>query len=376
MLFTTPLCVWHFGSVSLIAPVTNLLILWAVSCAFAPGLILTLLGIALPGLFAPLTLPVTLLTRYVLAVVHALGALPFACISTSNPFTCGWLVFVYLILLLTVLFRYRRPIFPVCTGVIALCAALMLTVYTSQLDPLTVTMLDVGQGQSIVLRSGRRTALIDCGGTGDNPGDIAADYLQSQGITTLDLLILTHCHSDHANGVPELFARMKISSVVLPDIKEDETTYRTEILSLIETEGSELTLLADNRGVSFGDCMLTLYAPLGDGGSNEEGLFVLASCDNFDLLITGDANNFTESLLVKYGHLPDIEVLAAGHHGSKHSTSELLLDAVTPETCLISVGYNTYGHPTSETLSRLTARGIDIQRTDTMGHLTVRYKGD
>ena len=69
-------------------------------------------------------------------------------------------------------------------------------------------------------------------------------------------------------------------------------------------------------------------------------------------------------------------MLAAGHHGSKNSTSERLLDAVKPETCLISVGYNTYGHPADETLSRLAARGIDIYRTDRMGNLTVRYEGE
>ena len=83
-----------------------------------------------------------------------------------------------------------------------------------------------------------------------------------------------------------------------------------------------------------------------------------------------------ESLLIKYNQLPDIEVLVAGHHGSKHSTSEVLLNAVKPEACLISSGYNTYGHPAEETLARLAARGIDIYRTDGMGHLTIRYEGE
>ena len=104
--------------------------------------------------------------------------------------------------------------------------------------------------------------------------------------------------------------------------------------------------------------------------------FGLASCEEFDVLITGDANSFVESLLIKYGTLPDIEVLVAGHHGSKLSTSEHLLDSVDPEVCLISTGYNTYGHPAEETLSRLSAREIEVYRTDLMGNLTVRYKGE
>lgn len=376
LLFTTPLTAYYFGSISLISPITNLLVLWAVSLAFSPGLLLTLLGIALPGLSAVLTFPVTLLTRYVLAVTRTLGSLPFASLSMDGFYLCAWLVLIYVILLLVLIRRCRRPILPICAGTIALCAALLLTRFSVLSYPLSITMLDVGQGQSILICSGGYTALIDCGGSKDNAGDIAADYLQSLGISQLDLLVLTHCHNDHANGVPELFTRLNVNNLVLPDLSEAESAYRSEILTLAEKQGAETTLLSDNRALSLGETMLTLYAPLGDGGTNEEGLSVLATCGDFDLLITGDANSFVESLLVKYGDLPDIEALVAGHHGSKSSTSEALLDAVTPETALISVGYNTYGHPTDEALARLAARDIDIYRTDLMGNLTIRYKGD
>ena len=376
LLLTTPLTAWYFGTVSLISPVTNLLVLWAISLAFAPGLILTLLGIAFPALAAVLTFPVTLLSRYVLWITRVLGSLSFSSLSMNSIYLCAWLVLVYVIVLIVLQCRYRRPILPVCSGIIALCAALMLSRASLLSPPLSITMLDVGQGQSILLCSGGRTALIDCGGSKDNAGDIAADYLQSLGISHLDLLVLTHCHSDHANGVPELFARLDISAMVLPDLREDESPYRAEILSLARESGTAVTLLDNNRTLSFGESQLNLYAPLGGGGVNEEGLFVVATCDDFDFLITGDANTFVESLLLKYGALPDIEVLAAGHHGSKNSTSEFLLDTVKPETCLISVGYNTYGHPADETLSRLTERDIDIYRTDRMGHLTVRYEGE
>ena len=376
LLFTTPLIAWYFGSISLISPVTNLLTLWAVSCAFSPGLLLTLLGVALPGISAVLTFPVAVLARYVLAATRALGSLPFASVSTDGFYLRAWLVLVYAMLLLLFLRRYRRPVLPVCAAALTLCAALLLTRLSLLSAPLSITMLDVGQGQCILLCSGGRTALIDCGGSDGNAGDIAANYLQTLGVTRLDLLVLTHCHSDHANGVPELFARMDVSALVLPDLAEDESEYRPEILSLARAQGTEITLLNDNRALSLGEATLTLYGPLGDGGANEEGLFALATCGDFDFLVTGDANAFVESLLVKYGGLPDIEVLAAGHHGSKNSTSAELLDAVTPETCLISVGYNTYGHPTSETLGRLAERDIEIYRTDRIGNLTILYKGD
>ena len=375
LLVTTPLCAWHFGAVSLIAPLTNLLTLWAVSDAFALGLALTLLGIVLPGGAAVMSLPVTLLCRYILTVARALGGLPFASLSMNNVYLRAWLAAVYIMLLLVLIRRYRRPILPVCAGVITLCAALLLTRFSLLSGPLIITMLDVGQGECVLLCSCGRTALIDCGGNDGNAGDVAADYLQSLGISHLDLLVLTHCHDDHANGVPELLERLEVSALVVPQVRE-ESAYREEILALARAERAEITELDENMALSFGEATLTLYAPLGDGGDNEEGLFVLATCGEFDLLVTGDANSFVESLLVKYGHLPDIEVLAAGHHGSASSVSETLLDAVTPEICLISVGYNTYGHPADDVLLRLADRNIDIYRTDLMGNLTVRYKGE
>ena len=88
-------------------------------------------------------------------------------------------------------------------------------------------------------------------------------------------------------------------------------------------------------------------------------------------LITGDMNDTVEKRLIKYGSLPDLELLVAGHHGSKYATSEELLLATKPELAVISVGYNTYGHPAPETLERLAAAGCAIYRTDWSGTVTV-----
>lgn len=376
ILFTTPLTAIHFGTVSLISPITNLLSLWAVSIVFSVGLVLTLLAMAVPTLAAILAHPVTLLARYILDITQWLAAFPFASISTERIYLAAWLCLVYVIILVAFLLRCRRPIIPGCIAVIALCIALLLNHLSLFSPPLSITMLDVGQGQCILVTSGQYTALIDCGGSKDNAGDIAADYLQSAGVSRLDLLVLTHFHDDHANGVPELFSRLEISSVILPHIPDDNSPYHTEVINLACTEGSEVTILDENISISFGEALFTMYAPLGDGGGNEEGLFVLVSYNDFDLLVTGDANFFVESLMLKYNQLPDIEALAVGHHGSKNSTCAQLLDEVKPEICLISVGYNNYGHPAPETLQRLTDRNIAIQRTDQMGHLTIQCKGE
>ena len=89
------------------------------------------------------------------------------------------------------------------------------------------------------------------------------------------------------------------------------------------------------------------------------------------MLITGDMPEAGELMLIESALLPDIEVLSVGHHGSATSTHELLLDAVTPEAAVISVGENSYGHPAEETLARLKARDISVFRTDIYGNITV-----
>ena len=193
--------------------------------------------------------------------------------------------------------------------------------------------------------------------------------------STLDLLVLTHYHSDHACGVPELMERLDVAALAVPDVEPD-SVLRAEILALAEEKGTEVIFIEEDTMVELDSVSLTLYAPLGTGGGNEEGLSVLATQGDFDALITGDADAFVEKMLVKYYDVPDLELLVAGHHGSSGSTSEELLDALRPELVLISCGYNSYGHPAPETLERLARREVLTYRTDIMGTVSIYVRGD
>ena len=98
---------------------------------------------------------------------------------------------------------------------------------------------------------------------------------------------------------------------------------------------------------------------------------MLCTLGEFDVLITGDADAAIEAMLVKYFDLPDVELLIAGHHGSKHSTSAEFLAAAAPDAVVVSCGENSYGHPDPETLARIRAAGAAVYRTDTHGTITV-----
>lgn len=371
LLFTTPLTAWYFRSVSLAGPLTNLLTLWAVSETFLGGLITAVAGPVFPALSSLLGQLVAWPARWILWAARAIARQPLASLSLTTVYLAGWFVLAYAVLLLPLFFKGRvRPAIPVGVTAVTLCAALLMSTWPAFHARLTVTVLDVGQGSSTLFFSRNRAVLVDCGGnSADDPGDLAADALQSLGLSRLDVLVLTHFHADHAGGVPELLARVDVSLLLLPDA-EPEDPLRQEISALAERAGSEVRFLSDDLLFSFGDASMTVYAPLGDGGANEEGLSALCTAGDFDVLVTGDMNDVVERRLVKYKDLPNIELLVAGHHGSKNATSEELLLAVRPEAAVISSGSNRYGHPAPETLERLGAAGCDIYRTDGMGNIT------
>ena len=147
------------------------------------------------------------------------------------------------------------------------------------------------------------------------------------------------------------------------------------MLELARRYGTAVTYIEALTEVELGGAALSLYPPVAEGDTNEEGLTVLCTAGDFDVLITGDMGGSTEHLLVEQYDLPDIEVLLVGHHGSKYSTSEELLEAVTPEVGVISVGENTYGHPTAEAMERMTSRGMTLYRTDLQGNILIRVHG-
>lgn len=375
LLFTAPLSALHFRTLSLVGPVTNLLVMWLIPLLFTGGLLLGAAGVFFPGLVPALARLLALPARWVIGVVEAVARLPLASLSLDIPLFLLWAVMAYLVVLLWVLFRKQvRPALPLSALALTFCLALLahaLPVYTSALS---IAALDVGQGASTLLFSGDSTVLVDCGGSGaEDPGDVAADYLQSLGRSRLDLLVLTHYHTDHAGGVPQLLSRVEVGQILMPDVEPD-APLRREITGLAAEQGIAVTLLSEDAAVDFGGATLTLFAPLGDGGANEEGLSLVCTSGEFDALITGDMNNLVEEILVKEKSLPDIELLLVGHHGSRKSTSEELLLATTPEKAIISCGYNTYGHPNGETLERLSAAGCEIYRTDRMGTVTVTIR--
>ena len=382
LVFTTPLIAIHFKYVSLIAPLANLLTLWSVSYAFCGGLISALLGFIFTPAGKMLAWLVSWLVRYITRISLCLAGFRFASLSMLGIFTRLWLVFVYLLLGWLFINRKRRPrlVIPLCSVVITLCLALVLSGLITDLTAMTVTAVDVGQGQSIVITTKKHTFVVDCGGSGEKTGNLTAEYLRSINRRAVDVLVITHFHSDHVSGIKRLMEQTEVKLLAIPYIDnrfkydEEYLDYCMEITELAEKRGIDILYVTQNMQLTSGEISLSLYAPIGGNTENEKGVVVMCSAGDNDVLVTGDISSTLERRLLRLADLPDIEVLIAGHHGSKYSTSEELLDAVKPEIALISVGYNTYGHPADEVLERLLNRQITVLRTDILGNAVVRLK--
>ena len=369
MTLTTPLSAWYFGAVSLIGPATNLLVLWVISFVFYGIIAVCLLSLVwLPGAKALAAL-VAFPVRYILGLSKLLSKIPLAAVYTQSVYIVCCLAFVYILLLIFLLQKNRKPVVLGCCAVVGLCFALL----ASWLEPLTddcrMTVLDVGQGQSILLQSEGKTYLVDCGGDNDETtADLVARTLLSQGITRLDGMILTHLDRDHAGGAAYLLTRIQTDLLFMPCTAQPEKA--AEIAA--GTEG-KVIYVKDDLLLSYGDTAIRIFGPYYSGSDNENSLCILFDTEKCDILITSDRSGFGERLLLRKAVIGDIDVLVAGHHGSDDSTCEELLTAVKPEIVCISVSENnSYGHPGAQLLTRLENHGCTVYRTDQNGTIIIR----
>lgn len=378
LVFTVPLTAVYFNIFTLLSPLSNLLVVPAAGWAFMLSFLTVLLGFVwLPGAQV-LGWPVWALVHYVLWMARQIMAVPGHALYLTNRYLKYWLGYVYMMFGACCVRRGRRKF--VIAGVLA-ALMLVLTVWLGAAEyrhgSLGVLTMDVGQGESVLLYSDGAAVLVDCGSSNTyvDAGKTAADQIATMGFSRLDALVVTHYHADHTNGLYELMARVPVDRLYLPRI-EDEYGVRQRLEDLAAEYGMEICYVEEKTAFAMGEAAVLLYPPLGEGDLNEQGLTVLCSTGDYDALITGDMAGSTEKKLLERYPLPDIELLVVGHHGSKYSSTKEFLDAVQPETAVVSVGDNSYGHPTDQALLRLLAAGCEIYRTDLQGNVLVTVKGE
>lgn len=254
-----------------------------------------------------------------------------------------------------------------------------------------VTVIDVGQGDSILIEFPYRKAvyLIDTGGriqfgekepwqvrkkTFDVGKDIIVPVLKAKGIRKLDKVILTHGDEDHVGGMKGILASVHVKEVVYGKNSKYEANER-ELFSELYKQNVKLTFVSEGVKWKEGKCTFHVLGPVGNEQNiNDRSIILYTSLGKVRWLFMGDAEKDSEEKLVKRYPNLDADVLKVGHHGSKTSTTNELLQTVNPKVALISVGRNnSYGHPHAEVIARLKERKVKIYRTDRTGAIQFRF---
>lgn len=293
------------------------------------------------------------------------------------------LQFGLMIAVLVLLFDFwKKPQFRIC--LLMIFGLLMVWVK----HPLTneVTVVDVGQGDSIFLRSMKGdTILIDVGGKvtfgskekwqeasqTSNAEKTLIPYLQARGVSQIDHLVLTHTDTDHIGDLEEVAKRFKIKEIC---VSQGALTKPSFVKRLRTLKRPVRTLKAGDKLPMMGSNLQVLYPnEIGDGGNNDS-IVLYGKLLGSSFLFTGDLEKEgEEKLIASYPNLK-ASILKAGHHGSKGSSSEAFLDQLQPSLSLVSAGENNrYKHPNDETLKRFKERHTKVLRTDQNG--AIRFKG-
>ncbi len=239
---------------------------------------------------------------------------------------------------------------------------------------LTVSYLDVGQGDATLIQKGEFDMLIDAGG--NDKGDTVVEYLKNAGVDKLDILVGTHLDSDHIGGLDTVIRKIPVETLYLPEDTKETKTWRDVEKAMRE---KKLTASMPQIGTEYTyekNLLLRFLSPdriYPDANNNS--IVVQAAYGSNRFLFMGDAEEEVERELLAEKYDLACDVLKLGHHGSYTATSPDFLRAADPVYAVISCGRgNSYGHPHAEVLSRLEDEDVQVYRTDTMG--TIRAVSD
>jgi competence protein ComEC len=402
---TLPLTIYHFNLLSPLSVLTNLVVIPIIGFAVLGGFLILPLTALLPGIAGVFGAPIRLLCTLILHVTGFAADLPFTSFRVISPSIAAILV-CYAVLWLLSRERpgfVKRPYF-VCSLLIVVLFAGQLAASLLKPKELEIVFLDVGQGDCTFIQTpDGKNILIDGGGrpgtdignyvsVGENEGinsvmsdtsvgeDTVVPFLLKNGISSLDLVIMSHCHDDHIGGLIPVLDQLHVKAFMEYPPGEESPAYQA-LKNTIRQRGIEVIAAARGQSYRVGEeVWLHILYPdekvvkvLSKGNENNYSLVILLEYRDTSVLFAGDIEKGVEYYLSdRMGAQADI--LKVPHHGSNTSSTESFLNAVSPNKGIIQVGTNMFGHPSPQTLDRLMDRGVQVFRNDEQGAVLLRYR--
>ena len=361
-LVTMPLTCAAYSELALVGPLANVAVGGLFELVLALGVVAAALAWA-PWLQAPVLALADAAAGALLWALRALAALPGACVAVSVDEGAALAALALAVAALLVAWpRLTRARVAGVVGAMAACA-LAYYAYWGWLSPARIVVLDVGQGDAIVVSCGATTLLVDTG-----TGSDVLEALARAHVVDVDAVLVTHLHDDHTGGLEDVLAAYDCDLVLVAEGVGLE----------VEAAGVEVEELSYGDALSVGGFVLTVVSPTEavEGDENEDSVVLLAEYDDgtrsLTALLTGDAEAEVVQAAVDRGDVGDIDLLKVGHHGSAASVTDELAAALDAEVAVASAGEdNSYGHPTDECIEALEGAGSVFLCTIDAGSVTV-----
>lgn len=410
-LVLVPCILWHYFTVSLYGVILNLAVIPLLPAVIAGGLLARLLSFLWPAAAMAAGMPVHWLLMLYQTLCEWADKLPLSQITAGRPPI--WAVSGYYVILLAgVKLLHRcleqkkqklRPVrknsgdrderYRVYTRCLYIVFPLLLmmgmgNLHYHKFSGLTLSFLDVGQGDSIFIENENGVAML-CDGGSSSAGKVGKycilPFLKYHGLSRLDYVFLTHMDADHINGVQEILEMetggIEVGTLVLPRLEKPDETY-LEIEALARKRGAAVQKMQAGDRLRAGKLVLTCLHPEADyhtDNKNEASLVLHVSYGAFDAMLMGDLEKDGERYLTGSGRLEkakgennEIELLKVGHHGSKGAASDEFLEILQPHFAILSYGKgNRYGHPAPELKERLKKAGCVYAATANCGEITI-----
>lgn len=386
-----PLIIYYFNEYSLLSGLANFIVVPIASGIVIP---LAFITVVLAALAIPLaTLPAAV-NRFVIDGVLTITEK----LAAWDPFHFPWAtpsllwIGLYFVSLYGLFFynRFHRA------GVLSVFLLLVVIAYypfPSWNRPLTVTFLDVGQGDAIVIETPKgQTVIVDAGGQPYFPQepwqvrrqpfnageDVVLPYLYHRGIRKIDYLVMTHGDADHMGGMQAVVEAVPVKAFLRGPDTAEPSQLEINLLTAVKAKGIPVYRADTGHGWELEPGLYWQFVqPHPENTSTEDrnaqSLIVRVVYEGRSLLLTGDADQTAEAAMLKAWDIPRVDVLKAGHHGSNTSTGEQLLKAIQPQSVVLSVGANNrYNHPHPDVMERLRQANTAVYRTDEQGAIVVR----
>lgn len=237
-----------------------------------------------------------------------------------------------------------------------------------------VHFIDVGQGDASLILCNDKSMLID--GGKPEASSVIYTYLKKLNIEKLDYIVCSHADDDHIGGLSAPLAKMKVENILAPETPSDSRSYKS-MIEKADAQGIEIVHPQHGESMDFAESKIHFYGPVTEDETdrNNSSVVMKVVYGDTSFLFTGDAERKEEQQILDMGYDISATVLKVGHHGSRNSTTYPFLRKIMPQYAVISVGDNSYGHPTEDALSRLRDADVRVYRTDMQGDIIVKSDG-